>query len=332
MDFNKTLAKLLGNDKKIDEVQIDQKVIDEIIKIARNSDPKEYVALLAGKIDHNILKITGLIFLPYASSNTSAVMQIFMKPMTTDAVGSVHSHPGPSAQPSNADLQFFGKNGFFHMIICQPYTQSTICAYDAAGTPMPFTITDLGDDIDIKTLDDLDLDSELFDQEFIDELNSDNDVDGNVDMIQDAEIVSDDKVDIVEDNDIISNNDNIIQDNNKIEPQIPKMVDIQLEVNGEIINQQIPLPPEFEPGDDLEVDIRTDITPGNSVDEIKLNVIKSQENLLKNNNIKDEIIEIPQESSHSKSIEEIDKEIKAMESEIERIKEENKRLRNSCDE
>ena len=50
MDFQNTLSKLLGNDKSIKEVQIDQKVIDEIVKIAINADPKEYVALLSGNI------------------------------------------------------------------------------------------------------------------------------------------------------------------------------------------------------------------------------------------------------------------------------------------
>ena len=158
MDFNNALSKLLGNDKSIDEVQIDQRVIDEIIKIAINADPKEYVALLSGKIDKHILKITGLIFLPYKASESSAVMQVFMMPMTTKAVGSVHSHPGPSAQPSQADLTFFQKNGYFHMIICRPYSEASIRAYDHAGNPLTFVIKDLGEEVEIKQWDELDID------------------------------------------------------------------------------------------------------------------------------------------------------------------------------
>ncbi|RAP47153.1 MAG: hypothetical protein BZ136_06745, partial [Methanosphaera sp. rholeuAM74] len=80
MDFNKTLSKILGNDKKFNKVQIDYRVIEEIVKIARNADPKEYVALLSGKIDEEILKVTGLIFLPFEASENSAVMQVFMMP------------------------------------------------------------------------------------------------------------------------------------------------------------------------------------------------------------------------------------------------------------
>ena len=57
MDFKNTLSKLLGNDKSINEVHIDYRVIDEIVKIAINADPNEYVALLSGDIENDILKI-----------------------------------------------------------------------------------------------------------------------------------------------------------------------------------------------------------------------------------------------------------------------------------
>jgi len=47
--------------------------------------------------------------------------------MLTDAVGSVHSHPGYNANPSEADLQFFGKTGYFIWIIAQPYEKDSMC-------------------------------------------------------------------------------------------------------------------------------------------------------------------------------------------------------------
>ncbi|WP_294967968.1 Mov34/MPN/PAD-1 family protein [uncultured Methanosphaera sp.] len=304
MNINNTLSKLLGNDKNIKEVQIDQRVIDEIIKIAINADPKEFVALLSGKTEDEILKITGLIFLPFKASDTSAVMQVFMKPLTTDAVGSVHSHPGPSAQPSNADLSFFGKNGFFHMIICRPYSQATIRAYDAGGTPMSYVIKDLGDEVEIKDWNELD--GEFFDDELISELKELENQEDEEDM----------------DND--SNNEDYIESADaEVVPNEPAMISLQLESNGQIINQQLPLPPEYEPGDQIEVDIRTDQTPGDSIDEIVLNVIKSNDN--------PNIVLDNEELSDSKSSEEIDREIKEMESDIAKIKKENKRLRDDLD-
>lgn len=363
MDFNKTLSKLLGNDMKIKEVQIDTRVIDEIIKIARNADPKEYVALLSGKITDEILKVTGLIFLPFEASENSAVMQVFMMPLTTDAIGSIHSHPGPSNHPSNADKIFFGKNGYFHIIICRPYNEFTIAGYDAFGEPMPFTVCDLADEVEIKQWDELDIDKELFDEELLAELErleheeSDNEDDSNQteDNRQLSDVATDDSADndsgqlpnnntsndkyyinststtpIDDDkqNNIKNIGENMNNQNNQeskkvenpeiIEPQVPKMVNIQIEAGGKIINKELPLPPEYEVGDELIVDVRTDRTPGNSIDEILLSVKKSPENLAKQQSI---------QNIDGKSSEELDEEIKQMEADIQRLKEENERLR-----
>ncbi|MDO5826037.1 MAG: Mov34/MPN/PAD-1 family protein [Methanosphaera sp.] len=364
MDFNKTLTKLLGNDKKINEVQIDKRVIEEIIKIARNADPKEYVALLSGKINDEILKITGLIFLPFEASENSAVMQVFMMPLTTDAVGSIHSHPGPSNHPSNADKIFFGKNGYFHIIICRPYNEFTIAGYDAFGEPMPFTVTDLGDEVELKQWDELDIDKELFDEELLAELekleheeneNQSTDFeDANATLSEssstDEESSNDDSDKLLHNNKIndkyiinsTSNNkmkkdnlesnskgigENMNNENNEeknvknpeiIEPQVPAMVNIQIEAGGKVIEKVMPLPPEYEPGDELIVDVRTDRTPGDSIDEILLSVKKSPENLAKQESV---------QNIEGKSSEELDNEIKQMEADIQRLKEENERLR-----
>lgn len=126
--------------KKFTEVQIDRELVDEIIDIAKESYPNEFSAMLQGKVKNKILKIDGLIFLPGAASESGAVMDIFMMPMLSDAVGSVHSHPGYSADPSTADLQFFAKKGYFHLIIAQPYDEDSIRAYDGYGELVDYTI------------------------------------------------------------------------------------------------------------------------------------------------------------------------------------------------
>ena len=128
--------------KKFTEINIDKELVEEIIDIAKESYPIEFSAMLQGKVEDNILKIEGLIFLPGAASESGAVMEIFMMPMLSDAVGSVHSHPGYSTHPSDADLQFFAKRGYFHVIIAQPYTEESIRAYDGYGELVDYTIVD----------------------------------------------------------------------------------------------------------------------------------------------------------------------------------------------
>lgn len=139
MKLKNILGKLLGTGKlQFEEVHVEEEVIEEIIDIAKESYPNEFVALLEGRVEDGTLNITGLIFLPTDVSNEGAVMQVFMQPLTMNSLGSVHSHPGPSASPSEADLNFFASKGVFHMIIAQPYTQNSIRAYDSWGNVIDF--------------------------------------------------------------------------------------------------------------------------------------------------------------------------------------------------
>jgi len=139
MKLNNILGKLLGTSKfQFEEVHVDKEVIDEITNIAKEAHPNEFMALLEGKIEEKVLKVAGLIFLPIETSNEGAVMQVFMQPLTINSVGSVHSHPGPSASPSNADLDFFAAKGFFHMIIAEPYDRESIRAYDSYGNRVSY--------------------------------------------------------------------------------------------------------------------------------------------------------------------------------------------------
>ncbi len=334
MGFEETLSKLLGNNKQFDEVQIDTQVVNQIVKIARESDPEEYVALLSGKIDNKILKVSGLIFLPFKASSTSASMDMFMMPITTDAVGSVHSHPGPSAQPSNADRMFFGKNGYFHIIICRPYTPQSMRAYDISGTPMTFSIVDLEDEVEIKRLNNINLEDGAFEEEPI-ESNSkpeENNTKGS---------------------DLMANPEKNNSKDNEANQTKPKqaMLNLQIESKGKMINQQIPLPPEYEPGDKVEVDIRTDKTPGDTIDEIIVNVKKpnktvgskvtnldalnqqvldaqdeSKTDVAESTTSNDDVVDVEKEPK--KSANQIQKEIEELEKDINKLKAENERLKN----
>lgn len=139
--FQKVMSRLLGTDKKIfHEVHIDQEVVDDMLAIAKEAYPNEFVAMLQGKVKNGILHIDGLIFLPGETSNQGAVMNLFMMPLVDESIGSVHSHPGYDASPSGADLHFFSKNGLFHLIISMPYDESSIVAYNSFGERVDFVV------------------------------------------------------------------------------------------------------------------------------------------------------------------------------------------------
>ena len=158
-------SKLFSNDNDtFDEVRVDREVMDSFFFYANKSFPNEFLALLEGKVKDNVLYITGLIFLPGDTSDTGAVLHTSMLPPTMDYWGSIHSHPGPSAEPSGADLATFSKLGFYHMIVCLPYSIETTRAYDKKGENMPVIVGDYN----YLFSDNEDFDDDFFDEDLID--------------------------------------------------------------------------------------------------------------------------------------------------------------------
>lgn len=140
------ISKILGNkDEEFNEVRVDREVLESVIYYSKKAYPNEFLAFFDGEIKDKILYITGLLFLPGETCETGAVVHTELMPMNTKYMGSVHSHPGPSAMPSDADLVTFSKHGYFHMIVCLPYSLQTFKSYDRYGQHMDYTIGDYGD-------------------------------------------------------------------------------------------------------------------------------------------------------------------------------------------
>lgn len=140
------ISKLLGNkDEEFHEVRVDREVLESAIYYSKESYPNEFLAFFDGEIKDKVLYITGLIFLPGERSERSAIIHTELIPINTKYMGSVHSHPGPSARPSDADLMTFSRHGYFHMIVCLPYSLETFKAYDRYGQPADYTVGDYAD-------------------------------------------------------------------------------------------------------------------------------------------------------------------------------------------
>lgn len=169
------ISKLFGNnDDEFSEVRVDREVLNSVIYYSKQAYPNEFLAFFDGEIKNNVLYITSLLFVPGETCETGAVVHNEMVPMNTKYYGSVHSHPGPSAGPSDADLMTFSKNGYFHMIVCLPYSYETFKAYDRHGEPMDYSVGDysyLVDDNpdDFFDEDDVLTDSDEFEPGFFDE-------------------------------------------------------------------------------------------------------------------------------------------------------------------
>ncbi len=136
------ISKLFGNDDEFNEVRVDKEVLDSVIYYSKQSYPNEFLAFFDGEIKNKILYITSLIFVPGETCETGAIVHTEMVPINTKYFGSVHSHPGPSASPSDADYMTFSKNGYFHMIVCLPYSYETFRAYDRHGESVEYSVGD----------------------------------------------------------------------------------------------------------------------------------------------------------------------------------------------
>lgn len=212
------LSKIFSNDdEEFREVRVDREVLESVIYYSKQSYPNEFLAFFDGQIKDKILYITGLIFVPGETCETGAVVHTEMLPINTKYWGSVHSHPGPSASPSDADLMTFSKNGYFHMIVCLPYSLETFKSYDRYGEPMDYSIGDysylMNDNVDdFFDEDDVLTDNDDFKPGFFDE---DDDEFFNFD---------DDKVNHYEEYEK-NNNVNVISNN-----QLPNQI-IKIELN-----------------------------------------------------------------------------------------------------
>lgn len=113
--------------------KITKKCLDLILESSKSTYPKEFGGLLRRDSEEKDI-ITEIILLPGTISGDShTLFKLHMMPIDFSIVGTVHSHPSPSARPSEADLQLFRRNGKIHIIAASPYNERSWKAYDYNG-------------------------------------------------------------------------------------------------------------------------------------------------------------------------------------------------------
>lgn len=140
-DMPGVLDRLFGTKKRpLRRIVVDPGVLDDVLGAAETSHPREFSALLEGTIDGDTLRITSYVLPHSTKGQTSVVMKLGLLPSTMQTLGSIHSHPGASAVPSEADIRFFGKSGLVHFIMARPYSRSTVKGYDRWGREIEFHV------------------------------------------------------------------------------------------------------------------------------------------------------------------------------------------------
>ena len=120
--------------------KIKQKCLDLIFECAKSNYPNGFGGLLrADTVEkHTIIE---LVILPGTISGDShAIFKLHMLPIDFSIVGTVHSHPSPSARPSDADLQLFRKQGKVHIIAATPFNTNSWKAYNYDGEEIDLVV------------------------------------------------------------------------------------------------------------------------------------------------------------------------------------------------
>ncbi len=110
-----------------------------VLEVSASSHPKEFAGMLY-ETDQIITDVDVPIT---QSSNVNAVMDLFMLPVNTHIVGSVHSHPSGGLQPSDADIRMFMQNGDYHIIVGYPYEITSWACYDRIGDIRKLDVLDI---------------------------------------------------------------------------------------------------------------------------------------------------------------------------------------------
>jgi len=123
------------SDKKV--VILTRNVIDGIISYSKMHHPYEAILILEGNRKKGEIYINNLVIPPFSVHGPFySSFLINELPFDLKYVGTAHSHPSGTSRPSVEDLNHF--YGLISIIICYPYDELDIHAYNSSGKEIDF--------------------------------------------------------------------------------------------------------------------------------------------------------------------------------------------------
>lgn len=129
-------------------IGITQDVLDTIRASAQSTYPNEFLCFLIGEHAEKCPQIeetegyiiNDFYLIPGTTSNThSAQVDTNNIPVNSQILGSAHSHPNGTLQPSQEDLNMFRKYSV-NIIFGHPYERGDWIAYNREGTAIDFPV------------------------------------------------------------------------------------------------------------------------------------------------------------------------------------------------
>jgi proteasome lid subunit RPN8/RPN11 len=123
------------------KVILKKDVTDSLLSYCKMKHPNEAILILKGKSKKGTITIDGLSIPPFSySDQTFAGFPQAFLPLDMAYVGTAHSHPSGSAEPSVTDLHNFF--GLVSIIVQSPYNDEDIFAWDSGGNQIDLVLDD----------------------------------------------------------------------------------------------------------------------------------------------------------------------------------------------
>jgi len=126
-------------DKKV-EWNIKKDTLNFIFECAKSNYPKEFGGLLRVDSDEKTTIIEIVILPGTISGDSHAIFQLHMLPIDFSIIGTCHSHPSLSFNPSDADMFLFRKYGRVHIVVAYPFDNSSWQAYNNNGEKIDISV------------------------------------------------------------------------------------------------------------------------------------------------------------------------------------------------
>lgn len=125
-------------------VLLERRALDSILSYCKMKHPNEGILILKGRSRAGEITVSDLVIPPFNYSGPSyAMFSHSFLPFDRSYVGSVHSHPSGTAEPSLTDLHNFF--GLVSLIVRFPYEDDSVFAWDSKGGPVPLSVLEDAD-------------------------------------------------------------------------------------------------------------------------------------------------------------------------------------------
>lgn len=109
---------------------IEKETLQLLLEMGKSSHPYEYMVMMGA--ENGVINVVYPIAGTLVSKDTASLL-MDMIPLGMSLVGTAHSHPEGPFTPSNADLSTFSSTGQVHIIVGQPFDETSWQAYDRNG-------------------------------------------------------------------------------------------------------------------------------------------------------------------------------------------------------